>query len=77
MSKQTEAAADKAAEILRKNGVETYMILVKCPDSQEFILKHCGNRPYLVAVGLNCLDYIRSFFKAKPPSDPGYGGFDA
>ena len=38
----------KAAEVLQEYGVGTFVIIAKCPDSEEFGFNKAGNKPFLI-----------------------------
>jgi len=75
MADATEEAIKKASEILKEHGIETYLIIVKCPDNDKFFSRNAGSMPYLVSVGHEVLRYLRRFYRIQPPNNQTGGKF--
>ncbi len=75
MEDATEEVIKKASEILKKHGIETYLIIVKCPDNDKFFSRNAGSMPYLVSVTHEVLRYLKQFFRIQPPNNQLGGKF--
>lgn len=71
--RKIDEIAQEAMDLLKKHGVESAMIIAKCPDGYEIALNINGNKAYILEVNEICRDIIKGEIyrkNIKPPPPP-------
>lgn len=74
--KKIEEVTDECIALLKKHGVETAVVIAKCPDSKMLGLSQCGDVPWTIGI---IYAYVLDILKMKlwqgnqkPPENEGF-----